>query len=88
MIATIKDTKTGKTRVVPGHSSHWWAEGNGACDCNREPNLAEPRTYDTCLGRHRYIIIRATFDDEEARYTLRELNEGYPEALLKKRGIV
>ena len=89
MIATIQDTKTGRTRVAPGYSSHWWAEGNGACDCNRELGLINFDTLPvrTCLGHHRYLIIRATFDDEERRYTLRELNAGYPAELLKERGI-
>ena len=87
MIATIQDTKTGKTRVVPGYSSDWWAEGNGACDCNRELGFVEQSEAGNCLGCHRYLIVRATFDDEERRYTLRELNEGYPEALLKERGV-
>ena len=87
MIATIQDTATGKTRVVPGYSSDWWADGNGSCDCNRELGFVESRPTGTCLGNRRYLIVRATFDDEERRYTLRELNEGYPEALLKERGI-
>jgi len=87
MIATIQDTKTGKTRVWPGCSSDWWARGNGACDCNREIPFVDTEGDGVCLGRHRYLIVRATFDDEERRYTLRELNEGYPEALLKERGI-
>ena len=87
MIATIQDTKTGKTRVAPGYSSDWWAEGDGSCDCNRELGFGAPTLTGTCLGCHRYVIIRATFDDEERRYTLRELNEGYPEELLKERGV-
>ena len=86
MIATIQDTKTGKTRVAPGYSSDWWADGNGACDCNRELGFINFDTLPacTCLGCHRYLIIRATFDDDERRYTLRELNEGYPAELLAK----
>jgi hypothetical protein len=84
MIATILDTKTGKTRVAPGWSSFWWAEGSGSCDCNRELGFVKQSEAGNCLGCRRYLIIRATFDDEERRYTLRELNAGYPEALLAK----
>lgn len=84
MIATIQDTKTGKTRVAPGYSSDWWAERDGSCDCNRELVFRDSEETGVCLGCHRYLIIRATFDDDERRYTLRELNEGYPAELLAK----
>ena len=83
MIATVLDTATGKTRVAPGYSSHWWAEGNGACDCNRALAF-EDVAAGTCLGHRRYLIVKATFDDDETRYTLRELNEGYTEELLAR----
>jgi hypothetical protein len=39
------------------------------------------------IGCCRYLIVRATFDDDETRYTLRELNAGYPAELLKEIGI-
>ena len=87
MIATIQDTQTGKTRVAPGYSSDWWADGNGACDCNRELGFVEQSPAGTCLGCRRYLIVRATFDDDERRYTLRGLNAGYPAELLKERGV-
>ena len=35
MIPTFLDLRTGKTAQGHDMSVFWWAEGNGACDCNR-----------------------------------------------------
>lgn len=88
---TLLDTKTGR-RVKTGeeHSSFFWAEGNGSCDCNRchyfpgsEDEIRENPPYDeedywVCFGCNRFLIVEAPADI----YTLREFNQDYPEELL------
>jgi len=56
----------------------WWVEGNGSCDCNRELLCGEDSGGDTCLGSKRYIIL-----SNSRGYSFDEMNEQYPEELLK-----
>ena len=94
MTLTLLDTQTGETVDVDSQfSAFWWAEGNGACDCNRinkfpaaEHKLevaqrqAHPELQEwqsLCYGCERILIIAAESDE----YTLDEFNEDYPQAL-------
>ena len=81
----ILDTENGDTTESSDRSPYYWHEGNGSCDCNRELAFDDAEMDDSCscLGRHRYLIVERDY----AGVTLRELNEGYPEALLAKAGI-
>jgi hypothetical protein len=71
----ILDTLTGEVRRYEGpFNAHWWCEGNGGCDCNRDeagvvvepaarpaPPAPEP-TFDeatTCAGCKRYLVVDA-----------------------------
>lgn len=83
MKATILDTQTGVTAIAEGPRSWEWAENNWSCDCNRNYFGHEKEDTGVCLGSHRYLVIAAEFNDpEDYEYTLRELNEHYPEELL------
>lgn len=78
---TILDTETGKTAEVGlDYSAYWWAEGNGSCDCNRQIVMQGFYTDDVKCGNLRYLIISADTDC----YSLRELNDEYPEELVAK----
>lgn len=79
---TVLDTQTGRRVDDRRFSAWWWAEGNGSCDCNREliVQMKVPEGPGVCLGCQRYLIISAPAD---CGYSLRELNEGYPEDLLE-----
>lgn len=94
MIATILDTQTGETRIVDGPCSFEWAENNYSCDCNRENKFDhededEDEETGLCKGGKRYLVIKAEFQGpEDYGYTLEEFNNGYPEELLRKHGII
>ena len=97
MKVKLIDTETDKTCIVderseedgsPLFDAYWWSEGNGSCDCNRSiycgvDDLDDP-DYGICRGGKRFLIIEADTDE----YTLAELNNEYPEELLKKYGIL
>lgn len=87
MKVTLLDTQTGETREVGGILDFWWAEGNGSCDCNREPYFGHNSGSDQCIGAKRYLIIKAepvTRPPRVLGYTLAEYNEDYPKELLDK----
>jgi hypothetical protein len=88
MKPTLLDTETGERREsCSDFDDYWWAEGNGACDCNRRLlfGLSEdPSRENTCEGCHRFLIVTA----DKSAYSLRELNEGYPEELLRQHGLI
>ncbi|MCP5101014.1 MAG: hypothetical protein GY943_36145 [Chloroflexi bacterium] len=78
MTLTILDTKTGKEKAISSSfSAHWWAEGNGSCDCNRAIEMGSASTGNTCMGATRYLIIDA--DDDSYDY-----NSSYPVALVSE----
>lgn len=90
MTATILDTQTGLRADLSGPSAYDFAEGNFACDCNR--NLWDPdgEASQTCVGCHRFIVVAVALldtDDEARGYTLAELNAFYPPALLQAHGV-
>ena len=94
MKLTLLDTQTGEIVAMESpYNAYWWAEGNGACDCDRadyfpmaEEDLeaaqqqAHPELQEwqsLCYGCERILIIAAESDE----YTLDEFNEDYPQAL-------
>lgn len=89
MKATILDTKTGLYQTVEGPRSYEWAENDWSCDCNRNPWQAETGKPDgICEGNERFLVVAAEMNDpEDYKYTIAELNEGYPPELLKAHGI-
>ena len=86
MKATILDTKTGLIGVQDSGCRGWdYAEGNSSCDCNRDLwGVLDDSCY--CNGSNRFLVIAAEYQeiDEDERYTLTELNEDYPSALLER----
>ena len=80
----------------------WWTEGNGGCDCNRAilfPEIDEEMDakmrsdhpeieshYSYCYGEKRFLIINVDLMPEG--YTLADFNDGYPDKLLRKFGII
>ena len=83
MKATVLDTLTGDTAESEGIRSFEWAENNLSCDCNREI-LFKPFDFKStgCDGCKRYIVVAAEFGADDYEYSLRDLNEGYPDVLL------
>jgi hypothetical protein len=89
--ATVLDTVTGVKKIKDGPRSSDWHEGNYACDCNREIifNIVMEEEESICIGCKRFLVVNAEFNDpDDYKYTLRELNDGYSEELLKKHGIL
>lgn len=86
MKLTLLDTQTGEQKEIETYEDPWcWSEGNWSCDCNRTLYFeAHPNDSGCCIGSKRFIITKA----DTTEYTLRELNQDYPEALLKEHGIV
>lgn len=97
MKLTLIDTKTEKIKQIDSQfSDFWWAEGNGACDCNRATEfngVAEELTRKQrtehpelesrqgyCFGCNRFLIIK--HDSNE--YILEDFNLGYPAGLVGK----
>lgn len=68
---------------INGPRSWEWAEGNWACDCNRNPRGVDTgKPVHTCKGSERFLVVEAVMDDpEDYPYTLDELNEDYPAEL-------
>lgn len=85
MIPTFLDLRTGRTAKGADMSVFWWAEGNGACDCNRaEPfGLREElwtKHPGTCLGYKRFVAIDVEGSLEDApskEHVLRCMNSEY-----------
>ena len=89
MRLTILDTQTGNRKIIESlFNAAWWAEGNGACDCNRavemgltdEMDAAQRQAYpelmpwqSLCYGWERFLIIET--DSQE--YDLDTFNAGY-----------
>lgn len=87
MIATLLDTVTGKRVVTKHHiNSYQWARNNLSCDCKRMDyfDIDMGDGANTCVGRKRFLVVDAKFNENEVIYSLRELNSYYPEILLKK----
>lgn len=85
MKATILDTVTGLTAIVNGPRSYEYADNGWSCDCNRNPwDVDTGKPDDLCERCERFLVIAAEFGPEDYQYTLRELNDGYPEELLEK----
>lgn len=84
MTITLLDTITGETLTLDAgdQDPHWWAEGNGSCDCNRALTMGIPWD-DAACGRERFLIT----DCSDPAYSLAELNQGYPPPLLIAAGI-
>lgn len=90
MKATILDTLTGENITTDNSvRSYDWAENGYSCDCNRGlkfpyyENLVEG----VCDGSKRFLVVAAEFGEGDYDYTLGELNECYPEELLRQHGI-
>ena len=92
MQVTILDTQTGIIKTDNNESFDYWAEGNGACDCNRailfdlqehldqKLRLEHPELLQwqsLCFGCTRFLIIQAS----SGEYSLEELNADYPKEL-------
>ena len=84
MKVTVLDIVTGEARTrrfgVDGRAEpFWWAEGDGACDCNRRelffPEHEPPTEEGICEGCYRYVVVG--FDPLPRPWALDELNEGY-----------
>lgn len=83
MKITIMDSDTGEQFEVDkkGLDGHWWAEGNGSCDCNRAIYCGKDSGLgSTCLGSLRFIIVAS----EPCGYTLEELNSSYSPELVAR----
>ena len=81
---TLLDTLTGeRLPMAPGGTAFWWSEGNGSCDCNRSLFMGIDLGGDVCHGNNRFLIVACS----DPRYSLRRMNEGYPEELLTRHGI-
>lgn len=99
MKITMLDTKTGDKKTIDSDlPAFWWAENNGACDCNRaevfglEEEMEEElrkkhpelkEHQSVCYGCKRFLIIEC--NDNE--YSLSELNSDYPHDLLMEHGV-
>ena len=85
MYIVFKDTLTGQSVKTNGWGSiYWWAEGNGACDCNRAGVFPEGG-YTCGDSPYRYQAIEVADSDvctvEEA---MAESNDGvFPQKHLK-----
>lgn len=93
MKVTLLDTQTGNKRTFDSSfSPFWWAEGNGACDCNRAIKMGCDEELDRamredypeikgwqsyCYGAKRILIIETDCDE----YSLEEFNADYPDEL-------
>jgi hypothetical protein len=82
----LLDTQTEeKKEIETGADLYDWAEGNWSCDCNRGLYFKkDPRMEPSC-GHSRFLVTKILGNPE--RYSLRDLNDGYPEELLKKYSI-
>ncbi len=83
MKARILDAVTGVSSMVDGPRSYEWAEGNWACDCNRNHWSAWiGAPVGPCHGAKRFLVIEAVMDSpDDYKYTLEELNSDYPQEL-------
>ncbi len=86
MKATVLDTFTGKTAQDDHLSTFDWAEGDWSCDCNRAVYFGvlstDPLDCDGCV---RFLVVAAEHNmDDDYECNLNDLNEGYPEDLVKK----
>jgi hypothetical protein len=80
---TILDTETEETVETTEYTAAWWATGNGSCDCNRSLRFSADLHTATC-GNSRYIITAIEGYD----ISLAELNEGYPDEVLQRYGVI
>jgi len=96
MKVILLDTLTLETKKVDDINTFNWHEHNWSCDCNRMSYFTdEEDDSNTCLGCHRYLVIAAEHFISNPEYanldypaTVKELNEGYPDDLLKKFGLI
>ena len=72
-VVRVLDTQTGHVVWNGEHNAYYWAEGDGACDCNRERLFGFDSSAGVCLGCKRFVIIEC----DAPGYTLAEFNEGY-----------
>lgn len=78
--AALLDTLTGVVAVDERASLWGYTNGNWSCDCNRGNAFGlDLVNRDVCIGCKRFLVVRC---DDRENYTLREMNPGYPEALL------
>lgn len=77
---TILDTQTGCTVADKGQYGHYWAEGNGSCDCNREHLFGIEPQFGNCIGCERFLILSHNYPN----YNLSEMNTDYPKELIDK----
>ncbi len=75
----ILDTETGEKVTKEGHSTYFWTEGNGFCDCNRTDRYDESRY---CLGCRRFLVVGV--NPLLSGYTLDDFNRGYPTELTER----
>jgi hypothetical protein len=88
MIVTVLDTVTGERVVKEGISAFDWAYNNWSCDCNRRTlfDIEDDTESEAniCIGGKRFPVVDAQFEADDICCPLKELNEDYPEALLKE----
>ena len=79
----LLDILTGMTAVDERWSLFEIEEGNFSCDCNRDRafglNIYPDRGI--CIGCKRFLIVAC---EDRGSYTLRDLNNGYPEQMLRE----
>ena len=89
MKAIVLNTITGDTKEVNNISSFQWADNNWSCDCNRDyfdqlDDNEDENGLGVCLGSNVFLVIKAEFDKDERKYSLRGLNQDYPKEMLDK----
>lgn len=85
----LLDTRTGQRKeVVKEYGFRWWDDkgyGQGTCDCWRELafGIYTPIPISQCRGSERFLVVGCS----DPSRSLKDLNQGYPSALLKAHGI-
>jgi hypothetical protein len=74
----ILDTRTGCTGVEERVGVFEMSENNWSCDCNRAAACAAAELDGQCRGNKRFLVIGC----DAPGWTFRELNLGYPDAIL------
>lgn len=76
MRATVIDIESGIQCTTDGPDSWEWDENSWSFDCNRASMFSQDIGC-VCQSK-RFLVIDAKFVPEERRYSLNELNSGYP----------
>lgn len=84
MNITVRDTATGREVEFAAPDPYDVSDGNLSCDCNRSLLFGEDAGKGgVCAGHKRFIVVAT----DDPFYFLAELNQSYPEDLLRKNGI-